>query len=192
MGPRVIGVRHGEVYNPGGVIYSALPGFVLSEAGRAEAAAAARVLSGHAVEAVYTSPLERAVETATAIAEACDAPTIEDERLLEWKHWELWAGLTWDELRERGPDAWRAYTEDPGSVTAGESLDELAARVGSWLSEVRSAYPTGVVVGVSHLEPLRAILLRLTGRPASDLFGVEIGHCGMVELHPDPGLDAEV
>lgn len=182
----VIGVRHGEVHNPGAVIYAGLPGFGLSEAGRAQAAAVATALAAGPVVAVYASPLDRAQETASAIAEATGAAVVADERLEEWRHWHQWAGLTWDELRERGREAWDAYTTDPGSVTSGESLDELADRMGSWLEDVRVEHPSGVVVGVSHLEPLRAILLRLLGRPASELFTVDIPVGGAVRLWPDP------
>src|SRR5437016_2187139 len=65
----VIGIRHGEVHNPEGVIYAGLPGYVLSELGRAQAAATAEALRGLDVAAIYASPLDRAMETATTIAE---------------------------------------------------------------------------------------------------------------------------
>lgn len=181
---QVVGVRHGEVHNPRNVIYSGLPGYRLSDTGRAQARAVADALRGAGVVAVYASPLERAIETATPIAEAAGVEVVPDERLHEWRHWEQWAGMTWEELRTEGREAWERYTTDPGSVVSGESLDQLAGRVADWLAEVGERHTDGLVVGVTHLEPLRAILLRELGLPASGLFDLQISQCEVVRLAP--------
>jgi broad specificity phosphatase PhoE len=182
----ILGVRHGEVHNPGGVIYAGLSGFGLSEAGRAQAAEAAEALRDIGVTAIYASPLDRGIETAGIIAAAAAVDVIPDARLEEWGHWHQWAGLTWDELRTKGKDAWDMYTSDPGSVTSGESLEQLADRVEAWMRDVEAQHPDGLVIGVSHLEPLRAILLRTLQRPASELFNIQIGPGAAVRLAPDP------
>jgi broad specificity phosphatase PhoE len=193
MALQVLGLRHGEVENPGGVIYSGLPGFFLSERGRGEAAAIAEALRDVRVTALYASPLDRAQETASYLAAVTGVEVVTDERLVEWRHWEQWAGLTWEELATKAKPAWDAYTTDPGSVTSGESLAELAGRMESWLTDVERDHAAkdtrAVVIGVTHLEPLRAILLHKLGRPATDLFSVEIGHCGVVRLAPEPDTD---
>jgi hypothetical protein len=54
---------------------------------------------------------------------------------------------------------------------------------------VERDHADGVVVGVTHLEPLRAILLRKLGRPARDLFEVNISQCEVVRLAPEPAAD---
>jgi broad specificity phosphatase PhoE len=186
MALTVLGMRHGEVHNPKGVIYSGLAGYGLSELGRSQAQAVADALQGHKLAALYASPLDRAIETASYLARVTGAEVIPDDRLYEWRHWEQWAGMTWDELREKGREAWEAYTTDPSSVTSGESLEELGDRFASWLSDVKRDHPDGVVIGVSHLEGLRATLLRGLGRPAKDLHSLEIGLAQVVRLHPDP------
>ena len=94
--------------------------------------------------------------------------------------------MTWEELREKGRGAFEAYMNDPGSVTSGESLEELADRFGSWLTDVQRDHTDGIVIGVTHLEGLRATLLRALGRPAKDLFTLDIGLSGVVRLTPDP------
>lgn len=186
MSLTVLGMRHGEVHNPEGIIYAGLEGYGLSDNGRAQAKVVADALRGRTLAGLYASPLERAVETAGFIAEATGAEVVTDERLFEWKHWQQWAGMTWDELREKGREAWEAYTKDPGSVTSGESIVELADRFGSWLSDVQRDHPDGLVIGVTHLEGLRATLLRGLGRPANDLFQLQIPTGGVVRLTPDP------
>jgi broad specificity phosphatase PhoE len=182
----VIGVRHGEVHNPNGVIYSGLAGYGLSDEGRRQARSVAEALRDVPIAALYASPLDRAMETARLIAEATGADVIPEIRLSEWRFWEQWAGLTWEELRTGGLEAWEAYQRDPAAVTSGESLAELADRVQAWLADVRDAEPDGLVVAVSHLEPLRAVLLRLLERPAADLFQLVIGPAEGVRLAPDP------
>ena len=186
MALTVLGVRHGEVHNPQGVIYAGLDGYGLSDTGRAQAQAVAEALRGIELAGLYASPLDRAMETASFISAVTGAEVIADERLYEWRHWQQWAGMTWDELREKGKGAFEAYMNDPGSVTSGESLEELADRFGSWLSDVQRDHAEGIVIGVTHLEGLRATLLRALERPAKDLFTLDIGLSGVVRLTPDP------
>ncbi len=78
-------VRHGTVYNPSGVSYRRLPGFYLSEQGRAEAQLAAESLRGIHVEMIYHSPLDRTVETAHAISTVCPAEATVCHDIIEWE-----------------------------------------------------------------------------------------------------------
>ncbi len=186
MGPTVIGVRHGEVHNPDGVIYAGMAGFGLSDLGRHQASAVGKALQGTKIAALYASPLDRAMETAGIIGELTKAQVHPDERLHEWRHWHQFAGMTWEELRTKAGTAWEAYTSDPGSVTSGESLAQLADRVGEWLGEaMRDHGDGGLIIAVTHLEPLRAVLLRKLGRPAKDLFDLKIGLGEAVRLEPE-------
>jgi broad specificity phosphatase PhoE len=186
VGLKVFGIRHGEVHNPKGVIYSGLPGYGLSVLGRQQAAEAGEALRGAPIAALYASPLDRAVETAGIIAELTGAEVITDDRLHEWRHWQQFAGMTWEQLQTDAPEAWTRYIDDPGGVTTGESLAELADRVAACLADAVAAHPDGLIVAVSHLEPLRAILLRERSRPAGELFDITIGLGQAVRLRPDP------
>ncbi|MGH3635249.1 MAG: histidine phosphatase family protein, partial [Mycobacterium sp.] len=76
-------VRHGEVYNPDGVLYGRLPGFHLSDKGNRQAQAVADALAGRDVVAVIASPLQRAQETAAPIAARHDLPVDTDPDLIE-------------------------------------------------------------------------------------------------------------
>ena len=112
MASRVHLVRHGEVTNPGHVVYAALPGFGLSEAGVAEARAVARYLRTAPIVAVWSSPLERALATASPIAAAHDLPIRVEAEIVEWKMADDWAGIGWDDLPTERPDP---YTNQPGN-----------------------------------------------------------------------------
>ena len=74
-------LRHGEVFNPDGVLYGRLPGYVLSDLGQVMATRAAAALANNDVTAVIASPMERAQQTAQPIA-AKHGLTIQTEPLL--------------------------------------------------------------------------------------------------------------
>ncbi len=77
-------VRHGTVHNPNNVIYRRLPGYVLGDQGRREAAQASLFLAAEPMEVIWHSPLERAVETAELINIHHRAPLVVEERIHEW------------------------------------------------------------------------------------------------------------
>jgi broad specificity phosphatase PhoE len=76
-------LRHGEVENPEGILYGRLPGYHLSEDGVLMAKAVAEWLTGRDVMALFSSPMERAQETAAPIAETFGLTVITDDRLIE-------------------------------------------------------------------------------------------------------------
>src|SRR5690348_18232145 len=76
-------LRHGEVDNPAGVLYGRLPNYHLSEAGVLMAKRAAAALEGHDIVLIVSSPLERALETATPVAEQFELQIRTDDRLIE-------------------------------------------------------------------------------------------------------------
>src|SRR5699024_723075 len=74
-------LRHGEVYNPDGILYGRLPGFGLSEQGQQQAKSVADTLATHDLAHVVASPLQRAQETARPVAERHAVESATDERL---------------------------------------------------------------------------------------------------------------
>src|SRR5438874_10973698 len=86
----VVGFRHGMVENPRGVIYAQLPGFPLAADGLRLAEELGRLLAAAPVSAVFASPLERAVQTAGALAGPHGLEVVPDRRLIEWSFWQRW------------------------------------------------------------------------------------------------------
>jgi broad specificity phosphatase PhoE len=78
-------IRHGEVFNPEGILYGRLPGYGLSERGErmAEQAADALASRGRKVSAVYASPLLRAQQSAAPVARHFDVPVHNEPRIIE-------------------------------------------------------------------------------------------------------------
>lgn len=156
-------VRHGEVHNPTGVLYGRLPGFVLSTAGEEMAQSAARALAGRDVRVVRSSPLDRAVQTATPIAAQFGLEVEIDDRLIESEN--VFEGKTFGvgdgALRRAGN--WR-HVVNPFRPSWGEPYAEVAARVLAACADAQKAATGGEAVLVSHQLPIWVTRRAVEGR----------------------------
>ena len=157
-------LRHGEVDNPHGIIYGRLSGYHLSANGRAMAEAAGDYFSERAVVALFSSPLERAQETARPVAERLDLPIITDDRLTEaWNHFEgLKFGVGDGALRR--PAHWPRLV-NPFRPSWGEPYREVAVRMASMIETARKAAVGQEAVCVTHQLPIWIARRAAEGRP---------------------------
>lgn len=176
-------VRHGEVRNPDGLVYGDLPGFGLSEEGRAQAHRAAARLAAYPLTAIWSSPLQRALQTAEAIAASHHLPVKVDPDLIEWRL-NTWTGIPWSDLADRRPGELETYLQNPiGLDFAAESLEALAARVAGVI--VRIAHDDGGDLAVvAHQDPLQAARLHLLGQSLINLHIDKPGHTSVISLEP--------
>jgi broad specificity phosphatase PhoE len=146
-------LRHGEVHNPDGILYGRLPGYRLSEDGVLMAKAAARWFSERDVAALFSSPMQRAVETAAPMAEAFDLPVTVDDGLLEAdNHFEgMTFGVGKGSLRR--PEHWR-YLLNPFRPSWGEPYKEIVKRMRGAVIRARDAARGHEAVCVSHQLPI--------------------------------------
>jgi probable phosphoglycerate mutase len=185
---RVHLVRHGKVENPNRIVYGRMAGWSLSEEGRSQARGAAARLAPEAVKAVYTSPLERAVQTAEIIAEACRAPLRVHEELTEATLCARWEGMRWRDVRVKRMREWMTYLRRPLEMRdVPEPLSALAERMAAALRALAAAHPSQTIVAVSHGDPIRAGILALTGGDLRGLHALRVPTGGIVtlELGPD-------
>ena len=162
-------LRHAEVHNPDAVLYGRLPGFHLSDRGHAQAKLVAEhlalqaSLTGHAIAAVVSSPLERARETAGPVAAALGLEPEVDDRLVESGNSFQGTGLAF-RLAYLMPSYWRRYRA-PWRPSWGEPYRDIVTRVMSVVDERRRRHPGGQVVCVSHQSPIWVTRRHLEGRP---------------------------
>jgi len=156
-------LRHGEVHNPGKILYGRLPGFRLSDAGSGMAEKAATWFAGRDVTLLVSSPLERAQQTAAPIAEALSLPVTIDERLIE-------AGNAFEGLKVgvgdgalREPKHWWKL-RNPFRPSWGEPYVEIAARMLAAVEAARDTARGHEAVLVSHQLPIWTLRLHLEGR----------------------------
>jgi broad specificity phosphatase PhoE len=126
----------------------------LNERGREQARALAELLEGEALEAVYSSDLRRAHETAEIVARLKGLEVTVDPQLRE-RDFGPWSGLTLMEIEERFPDQIRLWRQ--GKASPGESRDSLTQRVVAAARRIASAYPEGQVLVVTHGGAVRVL-----------------------------------
>ncbi|GAA3654949.1 histidine phosphatase family protein [Microbacterium marinilacus] len=161
-------VRHGEVYNPGRVLYERLPGFRLSDDGRRMALAAAEHVRGleRPVGALLCSPLQRTQESAEPFAELFGLEPRLDERVIEPTN--VFAGMRMSRAL-RKPWNWY-HLRRPALPSWGEPYAQVVERMRAALDEVWHATPAegegaGDVVIVSHQAPIWLTHLSVAGLP---------------------------
>jgi broad specificity phosphatase PhoE len=146
-------LRHGEVENPRGVIYGRLPDFHLSEDGRMMAKAAADFFAERDVVAIFSSPLDRARETAEPLAERFGIEPVIDERLIEpWNHFEGKVFGVGDGSLRRLEHWW--YLRNPFLPSWGEPYKQVVRRVLAATRDARDAARGHEAVCVSHQLPI--------------------------------------
>ncbi|THG31061.1 histidine phosphatase family protein [Naasia lichenicola] len=157
-------VRHGEVFNPGGVLYGRLDGFGLSERGHRMAAAAAESLLGRPITRLVASPLQRTQESAAPWAERFELPIDREPRVIE--PWNLFEGkvVRFGPTIVRDRSAW-PLLRNPLQPSWGEPYIQISARMLAAIADAYDSVDGGEVVIVSHQLPIWTVHRQVTGRP---------------------------
>ena len=156
-------LRHGEVYNPEKILYGRLPGYHLSDLGREMADLAAAALAPRDVVEVWSSPLERAQETAAPSSEALGLTPVIDDRIIEAENVFEGQRVSVGDGVLRQPRAWR-HLYNPFRPSWGEPYVDVAARMRSAVSSARRRARGHEVVLVSHQLPVWISRLDAEGR----------------------------
>jgi probable phosphoglycerate mutase len=154
----------------------------LTETGLAQAAAAAGRLQHSAATAVVTSPLQRARQTAAAVAEALGVELEVEEGLRETDFGD-WEGYTFSEVRKKWPvelDAWLSSTAV--APPYGESFDDTFTRVRQARDSILSRYGGQTVVVVSHVTPIKTLLRIALDAPPSALYRMHLDLAALSEV----------
>jgi broad specificity phosphatase PhoE len=158
-------LRHGEVHNPGHVLYGRLPDFHLSAAGRGMAERVAKKLIDRDITYLVASPLERAQETAAPLAAALSLEIHTDQRLIEagneFEGQLIGPGKAGSQLFLR-PSTWPKL-RNPFRPSWGEPYSEIAARMWAATQAARDAAEGHEAVCVSHQLPIWTLRRWLAG-----------------------------
>ncbi|MDT7553013.1 MAG: ribonuclease / adenosylcobalamin/alpha-ribazole phosphatase [Pseudonocardiales bacterium] len=183
-------LRHGQTVLSIDRRYSGHGDPELTAVGMAQAAgAAARLGAVREITTVLTSPLQRARQTATAVAQATGAPLTVRPGLIETDFGE-WEGLTFTEARDRDPELHAKWlgAEDiapPG----GESFAAVRTRVADELASIVAEHEGETLVVVTHVTPIKMILRQALGGSAEILYRMHLDLAGLseVQVFPDGG-----
>lgn len=156
-------LRHGEVYNPEGILYGRMTGFGLSDEGKAQAEAVADALADNDITLVVASPLQRAQETAAPIAARHGLEVTTDPDLTEAANFFAGKRISPGEGALRDPRVWWQL-RNPFRPSWGEPYAEVAARMSTALDKARAKAAGHEAVLVSHQLPIWTLRRYLSGR----------------------------
>lgn len=164
MTTRLYLVRHGATQLTAEDRFSGASNVYLSDEGREQAGYLAGRLADDNISAIYTSPLDRTMETAAILAKPHGLTPASYEGLREISHGH-WEGLTRKEVEERFPEEYTAWEADPFTFAPpeGESGISVLARALPIIREIVVNHRDKNVVVVSHKATLRLVLSSLLG-----------------------------
>ena len=180
-------MRHGTTPTTGAVLPGRAPGLHLAGAGLAQAeAVAARLAALPRIDAVYASPLERTRETARPIGAARDLAVKVERGLLECDFGE-WTGRPLKELAKE--PAWKTVQRYPSGFRfpGGDSFTEMSARITGTLQRLVERHESGVVVAVSHADPIKAAVADALGTHLDLFQRINVSPCSVTAVHYGPG-----
>jgi broad specificity phosphatase PhoE len=178
-------VRHGETEGQSSIRFHGSNDVRLSDEGRAQVRALGALLANVPFARVVHSPLARAAESASILADVCGLPraVLAPDRRLREICFGACEGLTEQEITAAFPEFWRVHRA--GGAPAfpdGEPRAQFAARVRTAITELAAASWTGDVLVVAHRgtvrQALRALLRTAPGEP--DAFGVPLASVSTV------------
>lgn len=156
-------VRHAAVENPDGVLYGRAAGFPLSRAGELMAADLALAMAQRDVVAVWSSPLQRARQTAGPVAAEHGLPVRSDPRLTEASSVLEGSTATLERSVLRQPRVWPRLW-NPFRPSWGEPYREVASRMTAVVRAAAAAHVGHDVVLVSHQMPIWVLRRQASGR----------------------------
>lgn len=178
-------IRHGATDEMKRMLCGRLPGIHLNVEGQQQARTLGRKLKQICdVEALYSSPLERATETAAEVAAPQNIAVSTDDQLTEVDYGQ-WTGQTFDNML--GED-WKAYNRirSLAATPGGESLLDVQTRawrsVSAWMHQGRQT-----VAAVTHGDVIRALLLLLLGMHTDFISRIEIAPASLSTVSVWPG-----
>jgi alpha-ribazole phosphatase len=164
-------IRHGQTELNKARRYQGTTDSPLTPYGRRQAGALARRLRRIPFNIAIIGPHSRTQATAEIILQGRDMPIVEDVRWGEANHGR-WEGLTYGEVGARFPNEAAARFADAlhGRPTGGESLAEVAQRVGEGWHALLEQYPGGRVLVVTSATPVQLVLCLVSGMPAEQIW----------------------
>lgn len=160
----------------------------LDDTGRAQAQAAAQRLAAREPDAIVSSDLSRASDTAAALAALTGLVPAYDVRLRE-RAFGQWETLLASEVEERWPDGWaRWHRGEPIDEAGLERIEDMTKRVGEALQDIVERHPGETVVVATHGGVVRHGIEAVLEWPTHVVYSVAaLTNCNWSELHHRPG-----
>lgn len=183
-------IRHGEtMWNREGRFQGATD-IPLSDKGRAQARRVAKVMADKPLDAIYSSPLSRALDTAKAVAlgHGLEVKVVDDLQEINVGEW---SGKTWEEIETLWPglkQSWRANPLTSEPPPGGEDYLHFQKRCLEALEEIAAAHSdSDRVAVVCHGGVIRAVMISLLGMPWATRGKIYTLNCSITRMRWNPG-----
>ncbi len=175
-------LRHGQTPMSVEKRYAGRSDVPLTDTGLRQAAAAAKRLASAGLGAIVTSPLQRAVQTAEAVAAVTGVPVLTDDGFRE-TDFGAWEGLTFAEVRERWPSEVTTWLADPAvAPPGGESFAQVSNRVTAALDRVLASRDRERILIVSHVTPIKTLVAAALLAPPAALYRMHLDVAALCEI----------
>ena len=177
----IIFLRHGQAKNnTERVLAGRTPGVPLTDMGLEQADKAARFLAEMNISAVYSSPIERAKDTAEVVAQHNSLGVTVDDRLIELDMGKF-TGMPYDEIfSSHGNVFMKFYNGELEIAHNGvETFSEVRRRVLSMVDHVTEHHPDENVVLVTHMDPIKAMLSAVVDLSPENLYDRVIANASL-------------
>jgi broad specificity phosphatase PhoE len=171
---RVYLVRHGQTDWNKSLTFRGRVDIPLNERGHRVAKAIADALKDKSIDAIYTSPLRRSVETAQPTAIFCNLQGTPVQGLIDISYGE-WEGLSFDEVKKRYKDQYTRWEESPDLIRfpEGETLDEVRERSFRTLRDIVSKNPGKSILIIPHRVVNKVLLCAILGISNSNFWKIK-------------------
>ncbi|MFL1377029.1 MULTISPECIES: histidine phosphatase family protein [unclassified Nocardiopsis] len=179
---RLLLLRHGQTPLSVERRFAGRGDIPLTEAGRAQAAAAARRLADRRVDAIVASPLLRTRRTAEYAAEALGLAVEVDDGFVE-TDFGLWEGMTFAEAREHDAVAVDRWVSDPQAAPpGGEDFAAVSRRVGAARDALVERHRGRTVLVVTHVTPIKTLVQQALLAPVQALYRMHLDTASLTEV----------
>ena len=177
----IIFLRHGQAENnTKKILAGRTPGINLTEEGREQADQAGKMLKELNISAIYSSPIDRAIQTAEIVGKHCDVEPITDERLIELDMGKF-TMIPYSEIFEKHGNVFLKFYEGSLEISHNgvESFAEVQKRVFDMVNFVKIKHKDENVVLVTHMDPIKAMIGKVLSLKPEILFELIIANASL-------------
>ncbi len=157
-------IRHGQTAWNKEEVFRGTKDIPLNEVGLREAEAVGSYLKDTPFDAIYTSPLSRATQTAEALGRAVSVEPVVEPNLIDL-NFGSWQGVLHEEVKKNYPDLYRTWIDTPEKARfpEGESLQEVLGRVDTLMETLLGKHMGQTIALVSHRVVCKVLICSLLG-----------------------------
>ena len=177
----IIFLRHGQAENnTKKILAGRTPGINLTETGRKQAEQAGAMLKSLNVSAIYSSPIDRAMQTASIVGKHCDVEPISDDRLIELDMGKF-TMVPYNEIFEKHGNVFLKFYEGSLEISHNgvESFAEVQKRVFDMVDFVKNKHKDENIVLVTHMDPIKAMIGKVLSLQPEVLFQLIIANASL-------------